>query len=176
MTPTQRRYTVVLSVLIEEEDANGRTVSIGYAPTGGNDGLEQAIARQLSVRGWTEGAAPDLPFGDAARRWDARLPEEFGETILSEPDPVAWSEHDSLLDALLEIQALFELGGDRGAGETPRRRRHPPSRASSSWRPKSPTPKKPRNGSTQSYSARSRSDAVKPPGNERLIVRKCFGK
>jgi hypothetical protein len=109
MTPTQRRYTVVLSVLIEEEDANGRTVSIGYAPTGGNDGLEQAIARQLSVRGWTEGAAPDLPFGDAARRWDARLPEEFGETILSEPDPVAWSEHDSLLDALLEIQALFEL-------------------------------------------------------------------
>lgn len=109
MMTTKRRYTVLLSVLIEEEDANGRTVSIGYAPTGGNDGLEQAIARQLSVRGWTEGAAPDLPFGDAARRWDARLPEEFGETILGEPDPVAWSEHDSLLDALLEIQALFDL-------------------------------------------------------------------
>jgi hypothetical protein len=109
MTPTKRRYTVLLSVLIEEEDANGRTVSIGYAPTGGNDGLEQAIARQLSMRGWTEGAVPDLPFSDAARRWDARLPEEFGETILSEPDPVAWSEHDTLLDALLEIQAMFDL-------------------------------------------------------------------
>ena len=109
MTTTKRRYTVLLSVLIEEEDATGRTVSIGYAPTGGNEGLEQEIAHQQTVRGWTEGDAPDLPFIDAARRWDARLPEEFGETILSEPDPVAWSEHDSRLDALLEIQAMFDL-------------------------------------------------------------------
>lgn len=110
MTTTRRRYTVLLSILIEEEDATGAYASIGYAPTGGNDGLEQAITRQQAIRGWTEGAAPDLPFaGAAASQWSTRLPEEFGETILRAPDPVAWSEHDTLLDALLEIQAMFDM-------------------------------------------------------------------
>lgn len=122
MTSTKRRYTVLLSVLIEEEDATGRYDSIGYAPTGGNDGLEHAIARQQSMRGWTESAAPDLSFAEAiVNRWDSRLPEEFGETILSEPDPVAWSEHNSLLDALLEIQAFFY-------GDTPEEPAAPPSK------------------------------------------------
>ncbi|HHY55228.1 MAG TPA: hypothetical protein GYA08_07300 [Chloroflexi bacterium] len=109
MTTPQRRYTVIVSVLVEESDATGAFTSIGYAPTGGNEGLEDEIARQQAIHGWREGVAPDLPLTGASR-WDARLPEEFGETILSEPDPVVWSEHDALLDALLEIQALFELG------------------------------------------------------------------
>lgn len=110
MTTTRRRYTVLLSVLIEESDATGTFTGIGYAPTGGNEGLEGEIAHQQAIHGWTEGATPDaLLTSGAVTRWNARLPEEFSETILSEPDPVAWSEHDTLLDALLEIQALFDL-------------------------------------------------------------------
>lgn len=110
MTTTRRRYTVLLSVLIEESDATGTYTGIGYAPTGGNEGLEGEIAHQQAIHGWTEGAAPDaLITGAAVSRWNARLPEEFGETVLSEPDPVAWSIQDTLLDALLEIRDLFEL-------------------------------------------------------------------
>ena len=110
MTTTKRRYTVLLSVLIEESDATGNFTAIGYAPTGGNEGLEGEIAHQQAIHGWTEGAAPDtLLTSGAVTRWNARMPEEFSETILSEPDPVAWSEHAALLDALLEIQALFDL-------------------------------------------------------------------
>lgn len=105
---TKRRYTVLLSVLIEESDPTGTFTRIGYAPTGGNEGLEAEIARQQALHGWSEGVAPDLLTSGAINQWSARLPEEFGETILSEPDPVAWSEHDTLLDALLEIQALFD--------------------------------------------------------------------
>jgi hypothetical protein len=111
MTTTRRRYTVLLSVLIEESDPTGTFTAIGYAPTGGNDGLEREIARQQAIHGWSQGTASDALSitGDTVSRWSALLPEEFGEIILSEPDPVVWSEHETLLDALLEIQALFDL-------------------------------------------------------------------
>ena len=117
MPTANRRYTVLLSVLIEEENATGSYVGIGYAPTGGNEGLEQEIAHQQTIHGWGEGTAPDIPFANASR-WSARLPEEFGETVLGEPDPVVWSEHDTLLDALLEIQAMFAWD-DADADKTP---------------------------------------------------------
>lgn len=118
MPATRRRYTVLLSILIEESDPTGAFTAVGYAPTGGNEGLEAAIARQQAIHGWTQGAAPDaLLSGGAIDAWSVRLPEEFGETVLSEPDPVAWSEHDTLLDALLEIQALFELDETADAAE-----------------------------------------------------------
>lgn len=118
MPTTRRRYTVLLSVLIEESDPTGTFTAIGYAPTGGNEGLEAEIARQQAIHGWALGAAPDtLLDSGASDAWSARLPEEFGETVLSEPDPVAWSEHDTLLDALLEIQALFDLDETTDAAE-----------------------------------------------------------
>ena len=114
----RRRYTVLLSVLIEGSDPTGTFTAIGYAPTGGNEGLEAEIARQQAIRGWTQGAAPDtLLTSSAIDAWSVRLPEEFDEIVLSEPEPVAWSEHDTLLDALLEIQALFDLDETTDAAE-----------------------------------------------------------
>ncbi len=111
MPAPARRYKVMLSILIEEEDAAGKFVGIGYATTGGNDGLEQEVTREAAQIGWGEigEAAPEGRVGHVAGNWLVRMPEEFGETILSEPDPVVWSEHDTLLDALLEIQAIFAV-------------------------------------------------------------------
>ncbi len=108
MPAPKRRYTVMLSVWIEEEDAAGNFTGLGYAPTGGNDGLNQEVDRQAALYGWgNAGETPNERLGTVAGSWTVRMPEEFGETILSDPDPLVWSEHDSLLDALLEIQAIF---------------------------------------------------------------------
>ncbi|HHW88420.1 MAG TPA: hypothetical protein GX400_19715 [Chloroflexi bacterium] len=116
---TRRRYTVLFSILIEEGDPTGAFTGIGYAPTGGNEGLEAEIARQQAIHGWGEGVTPEsLLTSGVINQWSARLPEEFGETVLSEPDPVVWSEHDTLLDALLEIQALFERAETADAPES----------------------------------------------------------
>jgi hypothetical protein len=72
--------------------------------------LDQEVARQAALYGWgNAGETPNARLGTVAGAWTVRMPEEFGETVLSDPDPVMWSEHDSLLDALLEIQAIFAV-------------------------------------------------------------------
>lgn len=120
MPAPQRRYSVVLSIRIEEEDAAGNLTGLGYAPTGGNDGLDQEVARQAALYGWGNAAeTPEDRIGTVAGKWTVRMPEEFGETILSNPDPVVWSEHDSLLDALLEIQAIFAVDEEEPPAEPP---------------------------------------------------------
>lgn len=120
MPPATRRYTLLLSILVEEENAVGDYVAIGYARTGGNDGLADELARQQVRHGRPSTIIPSGAIG--ASYWTQLMPEEFRDPLLNAPDPVVLDVYDTVLDALEEIQAFFTAeveeadAGEAGAG------------------------------------------------------------